>query len=956
MKVSIRSILLVGCAAAAVSPATAFAQEALPATPQERLADRPAAADDQPGSNQPGSDQAAAEQSPGDLVVTGTRIVRNGFEAPTPVSVVTAAEIDQSAPVTIADYVNQLPALAGSETPRTPRGSLASGSAGANYLNLRNLGAPRTLVLLNGRRVTPSNLTGAVDLNTLPSALVKRVDVVTGGASATWGSDAVAGVVNFVLDTDFTGLKGQLQGGTSTHGDAESFGGDLSFGRSFADDRGHITLSGNYSKSYRAKYSDRDWFKAYKIINNPAFAAGNGQPARLILPNTSLNVNDEGFVASGPLRGYFFDANGGLAGTNFQFAPVISGIYASGSEADYSRLDDLSKYGESNVPVEQGSIYGRLSYELTDGLKAFAEGSFSKAKAKAVIAPFFRTGNTSIGIDNFYLPAQVRAAMVAAGVTSIPLSTTNSKLGALRTSTDREAIRALGGFEGKISDSWSYSLSYQYGRSDITILAPNNPRPARYALAVDAVANPASPGTAICRSTLTAPGNGCVPLNPFGSAGISSAQADYLIGVGRQDLVYRQDVASASANGDLFALPAGPVSLAFGVDYRREKASATSDAVSQVNGFYAGNYKPFRGRFSVKELFGELAIPVLKDSPLGTSLDLSLAGRVTDYSTSGTVETWKAGFTYKPIPDIDIRFTRSRDIRAPNLNELFLGGTVTTQNVADPFNNRANAQFLQTLRGNLDLQPEKANALTLGVIYRPSWLRGFAASVDYYDIKIGGAIATNSSQQIVDQCFAGNTALCGRITRNAANVITGILLQPFNARSERARGIDFELSYRTDVGAGTLDLRTLLNYTDKLDILSAGATVNRAGEVGNNAGAAEGVPSWRAFATATYSQGPATAQLKGRFIGASQIEQNWGPLDINRNHVPAIFYMDAYIGYKLKIAGGDSELFVAMDNVLDKDPPVVASQDNANVLTSGTNVLLYDIIGRSVRAGVRFSF
>lgn len=942
------------CAAAVAlalfSPSAAFAQAATPATSQtEETATE---------QTDPQASSTRAQDATGtELVVTGTRIQRDGFEAPTPVSVITEAQIQQSAPTNIADYVNQLPAVQGGETPRTPRGNLAAGNAGANFLSLRNLGPTRTLVLLNGRRVTPSNVTGSVDVNVLPSSLVSRVDVVTGGASAAWGSDAVAGVVNFVLDTKFTGLKGKVQAGVTTEGDAGSVDAELSYGAAFAEDRGRIIVSGRYTKSEPAYFARRDWYNAYKIYPNPQ-AATAGQPARLIAPWSSLLITDNGLVASGPLRGYYFDANGNLAGTNFAFPPIVSGIYGGGSEAIYRTLADQSRYGQASVPVEQKSIFGRASFDVASGIQVFAEGSWNTSQTSTPIANFFRTGNTAIAIDNFYLPGQVRTAMGLAGVTALPLSTSNVKLGVLQSAIHRENIRGLVGVEGSFGGGWNFGLSYQYGQTDVEIRSPQNPRPARYALAVDAVADPANPTQAICRSTLTTPGNGCVAINPFGSQPLTAAQAAYVLGNSMQDLTYRQTVLSGHIGGDLFQLPAGPVSLAAGAEYRTERAEATTDDVSQANGYYAGNYKPFNGRYNVKEAFAEIGLPVLKDSALGRSLDLNAAARVTDYSTSGSVVTWKGGFTYRPIQDVEFRLTRSRDIRAPNLNELFLAGTVQTSNVSDPFNGGANAQFLLTTRGNLGLQPEEADTLTFGVVVRPTFLPGFAFSVDYYDIKINGAIATNSAQFVVNRCAAGEASFCSQITRNAANQITGITLQPFNTRSEVARGIDIEASYRTDVGAGSLELRGLANYTDRLAIISTSNTIERAGEVGNNVGAAEGVPSWRALATATYNLDPVTVQLKGRFIGASKMDRQWGPADVNLNNVPSVFYLDAYAGFKVgeQRSGAGGEFFIAADNLLNKAPPVVAPQDNSNLVSSGTNVFLYDILGTTLRAGFRFTF
>lgn len=468
--------------------------------------------------------------------------------------------------------------------------------------------------------------------------------------------------------------------------------------------------------------------------------------------------------------------------------------------------------------------------------------------------------------------------------------------------------------------------------------------------------DPDNPGTAICRSTLTNPGNGCVPINPVGSEPLSTAQLDYVRGNSMQDLTYRQTVISGNISGDLFDLPAGPLSAAAGAEYRTEKADATVDDLSLSSSYFAGNYKPFDGKYTVKEVYAEVGVPILQDSPIGRSLDLNLAARYTDYSTSGSVVTWKAGIGYTPFDGVELRATRSRDIRAPNLQELFLAGEVRTSNVSDPANGGANANFLQTTRGNPNLDPEKADTFTAGVIFRPGFAPGLSLSVDYYDIEINEAISTNSSQFIVDRCYAGDQQYCDAITRNDSGTITAINLQPFNALEELARGWDFELAYQTSLGAGSLDLRALANYVDKLEIVSPANTISRAGEVGNNVGAAEGVPSWRALASVTYSLDPITVQLKGRFIGASKIERDWDETDININDVPAIFYLDGYVGFALNGSDGGGEFFLAGDNLLDQDPPIVTPQDNSNLLASGTNVFIYDTLGTTLRAGFRFEF
>ncbi|TXC64019.1 TonB-dependent receptor [Sphingosinicella ginsenosidimutans] len=937
------------CAASAALGQAAAPQPVTPAAPDEDSGSQAASTST---ATLPSPAPVAEQSSGADIVVTGSRIVRNGYDAPTPVSVVTQDEIQQAAPTTIADYVNQLPALGGSQTPRSSASTIGGGLAGANLLNLRNLGPNRTLVLLNGRRVTPSTITGAVDVNTIPQALVQRVDVVTGGAAATWGSDAVSGVVNFILDTNFTGLRGQVQAGISTYGDAESITADLSWGRSFGGGRGHIVVSGNFSSSGDAYVRERGWYRngQYKFFLNPAYAPGNGQPRQLILPNSTVNATREGVIISGPLRGIAFDAAGNVATDNFPFGNVESGFVQSGGTANYDMTLDVL---QTLTPITQGSIFAHANYDITDDVSFFVEGSYGDSHTRTNSGYFWRVNNEQIQIDNAFLPQEVRDRMIDAGITSFNLSHINPALGWPEGVNDRSLIRGAVGLNGSFGN-WRWNIYYQYGQSRVRNRGENNLIPSRILNAIDSVEAP--DGSIVCRSTLTNPTDGCIPYNPFGNRPLTDAQRAYFAGTSDARIRLDQHVVEASLQGDLIQLPAGPVTLAVGADYRRDSGGViSSDPIGTAGLWYVANVIPFRGAINVKEGFGELAVPVLRDSAIG-SLNLNGAVRYTDYSTSGSVATWKIGGSWAPVRDVEFRVTRSRDIRAPNLSELFSQGTTLVQFLTDPLRGNASSAVLQTTSGNPNLQPERANSLTLGAVLRPRFLPGFSASIDYYDIKISDAIATNSSQVIVNLCSAGNQLFCSAVTRDANNVITAVQVVPFNARSENARGIDFELSYRTRLAGGSFDIRGLVNYVDRLEIVNPTNVVSRAGEVGNNLGVSQGVPRVRALVTGTWNSDPVTLQLKGRFIGSAAIEKDFTSADININHVPAIFYLDGFASYNLGLFGGRTELFVAVDNILNTAPPVDVSQDTQIAQASGTNLLIYDGVGRMFRAGVRFQF
>ena len=901
-----------------------------------------------------------------EIVVASTRLRISAFDSPTPVSLITSEDIEQSGAVTIADYVNQLPELAGSRTPRTTKGGIGNGYSGGNFLNLRNLGPARTLVLLDGKRFTPSTLDGYVDLNNLPTPLVSRVEVVTGGASASWGSDAVAGVANFVLDREFEGIKGSVNYGASTQGDADNMAADVNFGTAFAEDRGHLILSAQYSDSSKAKFVDRDWFKAYKVVTNPNVALGATQPTNLFEPWTTQTISEGGIVVAGPLAGYYFNADGSFGGTDFPLTGR-SGNFFFGDKSTYNRLYDPARVNFLSLPVETKVGFGRVSFDMTDDLTAYLEASYGTTDTNARVAAYNRPNNLVLQRDNFYLPANVQAAMDTAGLTSITVGTAYPNIGTINSKNTRENLRVLGGLEGKFGDSWEWDVSYQYGEADTRNAAAEMPRPPNFLLAVDAVADPSNPSQPICRSTLTNPTDGCVPMSPLGVSALTTQQLGYVQGTAWQEIKYEQTVASANLTGDLVDMPAGPLSLATGVEYREEKATAVADPISKINGWWAANFKDFDGKYDVKEAYVEFGVPVLDKSVVG-SLDFNVAGRFTDYSTSGSVETWKLGMVYRPVESLGLRVTRSRDIRAPNLQELYTPGVVANQIVNDPQTGTSGVRMTQTTSGNPDLDPESADEWLVGIVFQPTFLDGFQASVDYYDITIKDAIATSSSQFIIDRCYEGLTDFCSAITRDpVTQQITAVNLKPFNALEETTKGVDFELSYAQPLGGGDLNLRWMATYVDELEIVTPVTTITRAGEAGNNVGAAEGTPDFRWVATATYGYEPWTFQLKGRYISSAKVDDAWDSVlvgdvahpGININHVPSVFYLDAYVGFSLgNIMKGltSGELYIAAENLLNEDPPLVPLQDNANTIASGTNPFIYDVLGTTLRAGVRFQF
>lgn len=906
---------------------------------------------------QPAETQALSDDDVSAIIVTSTRVKRDGYSAPTPETVMSAEDIAVASPSNLADFVNDIPAVAGSSTPRTATVNVSSGSAGSNFLNLRGLGASRTLVLLDSRRVVGASAEQLVDANTLPTALVSRIDIVTGGASAAWGSDAVSGVVNFVLDTKFTGVKGLLQTGITTYGDGFKWKAELSGGTSFADGRGHLLLSGSYADNKGVTESaSRPWFKSQKIVPNPA----GGTPAFVNASNVNIsNATLGGLITSGPLFGTQFVEGG--AYKPFAFGTLAGPDYARSSYMIGGDHSDLADFYQLEIPLKQVNLFGRASYEFSDAVKIFAEGIYSKATADSQ-GPYnfnFGTGSRAITIqrDNAFLPEALRQQLPATGPNStFKYGIMPTDIGRINPHNVREMLRFVGGADGDLGGGWSYSVYGQYGRTDITVDAHNTEIPANFVKAVDAVR---SGSQIVCRvnadASTTNDDPACVPYNPFG-IGVNSPEAiGYVSGTASLRQRLEQTVVAGSIQGEPFSTWAGPVSFAAGVEYRKEEIDSSVDALSQASRFLTGNYKPTIGSYDVKEGFAEVVVPLLKDVTMFQNLELNGAIRYTDYSTSGGVTTWKVGGNWNPIHSLRFRATYSRDIRAPNLNELFAGGiTSAAQTVIDRSTGVQTGNITAITVGNPDLSPEVAKSFTVGGVYQPEWLPGFSASVDYYDIKIGESIVTLTSQQVVDRCVSGNQAFCDDITRDGAGVITQITRTPRNFAKERARGLDIEATYvanLSDISAnlgGRLTLRALATHFITRTV-SDGVSTDES--VGENTG---GLPRWRVLSSIGYDDDSFGAQFTARSVTSGVYDVTYDNTILADNHIPGATYFDLAAVFKFAMpADGNGELFFNVDNIFNKDPVIVPPQ-NQQFLAAPVNALLYDTMGREFRVGLRF--
>ncbi|NYI21938.1 TonB-dependent receptor [Sphingobium indicum] len=900
----------------------------------------------------------AGEEAASEIVVTGSRISRTGFTAPTPVTTISAEEIQNRAPSSLADVLVTIPSFRPTNTPTTS--GVNSRGGGIVTADLRGLGATRTLVLVNGRRFVPSGTDGVVDLKLIPTLLIGSAETVTGGASAAWGSDAVAGVINFILKDKLEGVQGTIQNGISEQGDNAEFRASLAAGATLMGGRLRLLIGGDYihNKGIPNQYS-RDWGRReVGLITNAAYA-DNGLPNYIIAPQVYPSLmTPGGLITSGPLRGTAF----GAGGTPYQFD--FGQVFGSQMIGGGNQGNHLSRSTQLAAPYEAKIVMAKADFDLTDAVTLFAEVNGAWSSSGGFSQQSRDAGTLTIRRDNAYLPESVRQAMVTNNLDTIAVGRLNNDAGPVRVHSSNETLRFVTGFRANLGGSWKLNGYVQYGQNTYDVASgPNNRIVANYMRAIDAVFAPG--GQIVCRSTLANPADGCKPQNIFGDG--SLVVDDYSFGTASFHLRTEQRVASLNINGDIFSTWAGPVSIAAGIETRKEEAAGTSDPLStqvQANGsigaFQIGNQVPIVGSYSLWEAYGEAVVPLLRDSPLGKSLDLNAAVRRTDYSTSGTVTTWKAGLSYTPFAGLRLRATRSRDIRAPNLAELFQNGGSSFVNVFDSKLGTV-VQVREVQQGNPDLRPEKADTWTMGFVVEPAFLRGFQLSVDYYDIDVQDVIAGVPSALAVSRCSAGLTLFCSSIAFNPDGTIRNTILQQLNLNSLKTAGIDVEARFAFEPGfmPGRIALRALASYVDKFVTVDAAGATDRVGQV-SQFNRAPGVPHFTGVGEITYSNADFLANLQVRMVGKgvynNAFTQGSGAANtINDNHIPAYAYLGLNLSQGITAGRTSFTLFGTINNLLDTDPPMIPSGSIGFANETSTNPAFYDVIGRSFKIGVRFS-
>ncbi|MED5524400.1 MAG: TonB-dependent receptor [Pseudomonadota bacterium] len=850
---------------------------------------------------------ADGDQTVERIEVTGSRIKRTDIEGASPVTVIDQAAIQKTGIQSLGDLLQELPG-AGSAL----NTAVNNGGSGATEIDLRHLGSKRVLVLLNGRRmingIGGGGVGSAVDLNTIPLAAVKRIEVLKDGASAVYGSDAIAGVVNVITKDDFDGAEASAYWGRNAKekdGTIRSY----EFTVGTTGERGNMLLAASYTTQDATWAGDRD-------------------------------ISKYGYSSTTP-GGHFrdFDKVNSAMPNNAQLTPGTDGS----SISDYEDYADAYNYAPQNylqTPQDRKSVYALGNYDITDNVRLTSDFLFTNRQSSQLLAAMPLTIGSqfgviagSVNIDESN-PYNIWGTTLYGNGANNPGTDYDGNIRIQRRVTeagnriytqDVNTYRWSTGLSGGIGDtSWTWDINYIYGKSTSTDTTTG-------LLNYDHIKT-ALGDVDTCNAT-----SGCVPLNLFGGEGsITQGMVDYITFTGVDNSGQELRDITANITGDLFELPAGAVQGAFGVERRDEKGFDTPDPLTQIGASSGNQRDATTGSFNIKEAYAEFFIPVLDN------LTLSTAARYSKHNAFGSETTTKFGVEYRPIDDLLLRATKAEGFRAPSIAELYQGGSDSYDGVDDPCNGggagapgcagvptsyeQSNAQIRATWVSNPDLKPEKSDSFTVGFVYNPSWLEGFNVSVDYYDIEVKDTIGRIGSQTILDTCAETGTVLCQYITRDAT---TGDVIELengyVNSGKTETKGYDFTAAYSFGTSVGdfkvSLDGNYMSEYKDTIIDLATGASSTESYE-GYELGD-DGYPRLKANLSLDWNYDAWSASWETRFIDGMTVYPYYG--EGVTNDMDNVVYNDVQAGYFWQ--DYNVQFTVGIDNVFNDKPNPEYSED-----------------------------
>lgn len=918
----------------------------------------------------PAGEAQAAERTER-IQVTGSRIARPGEISPTPLTVISGDGLIDAGVVNVADLLHQMPSTLVGLSPETTNNSIFA--SGLNNTDLRGLGSNRTLVLVNGRRfIAGAPGSGAVDLNNIPTAMIDRVEITTGGASAVYGSDAVAGVVNIVTKTSFEGVE--IDASTIRpfdSGGEEDFV-SLTFGSSAG--RANFVTNLSVTRSQQLKASDRDYLYDQPIVlQNPDFDSSDPNSNRLHIWGygqqrlAQYSPYTDFFGADGGR--YTFTADGQVR--PFDFGEELPYLTGSGTKA-YVGPGDGYVYADQDyfrTPLNRVNFTSHMNYEFNQDHAMNLEVNFAKTDSYGESSPAFLVmqGANAIRPDNAFLPDNAAGLIGPNGATATYLA---NDFGNRQYAQDRYLARAALSFEGYLTNNWMYDVYATVAHVQSDTEWYGEIFEGRFHQALDAVY---VDGQIQCRDT----SDGCVPLNIFGTNNFSQEAFDWVSTDAIRRASIGQTAIGATVNGDLFELPAGHIAAAFSAEWREERASTMPDPAMRAGLLFNNQSQPLSGSFEVAELSAELSIPLVRDLPFAQYVSLETAGRVMEYSTSGSDTAWKLGLNWEVNDDLRIRANRSKSVRAPNIGELFNPPGQTFRQLTDPCalsqrdalnpeyrdnilaNCAAQGIDLDTFEpsddwkgttnsgyivGNQNLENEVAKDMTLGFIYTPTQLPGFSVTVDYWEFELSNVIQSYTGPSLVQYCYRSSSLdnpYCPLIERDAeTGEITNYYETPVNAALSDISGWDVEAAYSYNSPFGDFGFRLIGTYLTERKINSTGFAEDEVNTLGE-----QSRPRWRHRFVTNYTYGDFSAALNMTYRHNTVVSRDWSPNQNNYNDVPSYIQFDLTTRYNVT---QNLQVRLGLLNMFDRTParqPSVFSQGQ-----------YYDILGRRATLGFNYAF
>lgn len=923
------------------------------------------------------------------VVVTGTHLKNINATSPTPVTSLSSEQLLSQSAVSLQDAVLKAPqftAIANAQNGNEDNGR--GFNTPTPQFDLYGLGAVRTLVLLDGNRIAPSYYNGTTNIDMLPQMLVKRVDVVTGGASATYGSDAVAGVVNFVLDHRFNGFKADVQAGLSSYGDGGSYRLGAAFGANVLT-KGHFEASTEY---YKADAIADSSSRPYGLSScNWTGIGSQASPFTLSCDTKQSNTSPYGLITTGPLAGKQFSADGKSIVAFNPGTPTGTLNSNIGGDGGVQSHEGLTP---SNTTFQN---YARFDYDVSDDLQLYAEGRYATIVTEGASQGYTDTdGQYPLWIyrGNAFLTSAEQTALFPSGTNSVDIARFDNDLMRQLTIQQKTSTTSFSvGAMGKAFGDFTWDAHYTSGVNDVRLDTLNNLNAQHLYAALDAVTDP-STGKVVCRASLTTPGAfpGCAPINLFGQNNESQAALNYVFGTTGWTAKTTMDDVAANITGTVFQGWAGPIKTALGVEYRRQSLnvdSTTPDdtfnpqylrlgATGTPSDYPGSNLawfkevqSPGKGNEGIAEAYAEVQVPLLRDVPLAKSVAVDGAYRYAHYSTKGegthsrfNAKTWKVGLQWAINDDVRFRVLESQDIRAPTLYELYQQQEISTSGYTDPLTH-VSGNLNTVVGGNPNLVPEVSKDLTAGVVFTPRFLPGLTASLDYIHIKIDNAIGAVSGGDPAINSLCQSTGApqyCGLIVRPGAynnsspsNFPLEILSVNSNVALNEVKAWTAEIDYKTKsfLGLpGRVDMRVYYTYQPVDDVESfPGAGVTH--EAGLDAPWAP-LPSKSVVnAMFQYSHDPFSVTINERYVeggtqGPSCCNEPWGYYD--KYKIDDYFQTDVNAVYAFN--HGQMQAFVNVSNLWNDKGPMTGGW-------TGSPGMLYPIpnyvspIGRYITVGFR---